>query len=95
MSINLGAAGISAIRFLRMSEHWPEFAQAFADVASAKAYAALESPPEARVDATAYARALVDIHVAITAAVQDINARAVPKLPITKRGSPMETTLAS
>ncbi len=80
MSINLGNAGYEAIRALRGSESWAAFCQALETTARDKLHYALECSVEIRVDATAYARAFHDIHVAIVATTKEVNARAVNKL---------------
>lgn len=87
MSINLGNAGYEAIRALRGSENWAVFCLAVETAARDKLHAALESSVENRVDATAYARAFHDIHVALVSTTKEVNARAVNRLSAKATGT--------
>lgn len=80
MSINLGTAAIEALGHLRTLESWPVVMGAIEEVTTSKLHAALNSSSAERVDATAYARALHDVFIALSAASQRVNARAVAKL---------------
>jgi len=80
MSINLGSPAIDAIGQIRSSEFWPIIMSALEEVTRAKLHAALESSSHDRVDATGYARALHDVFIALSAAGQRVNPRAVGKL---------------
>jgi len=80
MSINLGSPAIDAIGQIRNSESWPIIMTAMEECARNKLHAALESSVSDRVDATAYARAVHDVFVALAAASQRVNPRAIGKL---------------
>jgi hypothetical protein len=80
MSINLGSPAIDAIGNLRGSDIWPLIMTAIEECARAKLHAALESSIADRVDATAYARGIHDVFVALSAASQRVNPRVVSKL---------------
>jgi phosphopentomutase len=80
MSINLGTAGLEAIKNMRNSPHWEEFMLAFENATRQVLHNALSSDSAHRVDQTGYARALSDVHSALTAVTKDLNPRQVTKL---------------
>ena len=80
MSINLGHEGLQAARALRMDPQFAVLRAAIGEFAWKKIEAALDAPPELRVEATAYARALRDLYVAIEAGATDQMQRNI-KLP--------------
>lgn len=84
MSINIGTAGVEAVQALRTQPDWTKLMDAMGVVVRDRLHAALESPPEFRVDATAYARGLSDLHTAFYAATKAINPRQVNKLSAQK-----------
>lgn len=89
MSINLGNEGLAAARALRMDANFAALRAAIGEFAWARMNASLEVPQELRVEATAYARAVRDLYVAIEAGTIDQPQRAV-KVPRGRRSDAVE-----
>lgn len=87
MSLNLGNATMAACAALRTDASFAALRAGLADVAHQKIHAALDVPPEQRVEATSYARALRDVWLAIEAATLTVPQRQVA-LPKTRPGQP-------
>lgn len=68
MSINIGQAATDAVLALRGNEHFMTVLTNLHRVASAKLNEALFSTPDQRVDATAYARGISDVWIALEVA---------------------------
>lgn len=80
MSLNLGNEVMSAAQALRGDTNFAALRAAMVSVVHDKINGALESAPEHRVEATAYARALRDMWLALEAATQSVRVSTV-KLP--------------
>lgn len=80
MSLNIGTIGVDAVQALRINPDWTKLLDALSNVVRDRLHAALEAPPDFRVDATAYARALSDMHTALYAATKMVNPRQINKL---------------
>jgi hypothetical protein len=65
--INLGTPACEAIRELRGNPDFQKFVQAMGERVWDYTRNSLESPPEHRIDQTAYAKAMLDVWVAISA----------------------------
>lgn len=82
--MNLGNDGITAARALNGNESWNGVMAALGRVAAEHGDKALDCELTHRVDQTAYARALRDLWVALTAATAGVQPRLVekPKQPL-------------
>lgn len=85
MILNLGNKGMEAAKMLRFNPDWIAFCDALEGAARASLHRALESPVESRVDSTAYARGLCELHMTLHALMTDGNMRAPEKLSLTDR----------
>lgn len=94
MSINLGHEGLQAARALRMDPQFAVLRAAIGEFAWKKIEAALDAPPELRVETTAYARALRDLYVAIEAGATDQMQRNI-KVPRPGKGAVAAAAAAS
>ena len=79
MSLNIGTLACEAAKSLRQSSDWTTLRSELGRIMQDKLYAAVEAPPEARLDATAYARALRDLWTALEAATLELNPRQVER----------------
>lgn len=77
MSLNIGPDAINAIRELRNNEHFQTLMVELGRMVRQKCDVVLESPPEFRVDSTAYARGLRDVWVAVQGAALNVSPRAM------------------
>lgn len=86
MSLNLGNDVSEAALALRADPHFAALRAGMAKVVNDKISQALDSPVEQRVEATAYARALRDVWVALEAGAQNVRANTVklPRTPVEK-----------
>jgi hypothetical protein len=91
MSVNLGTEAVQAIYELRSEPQFARFVDAFGDYAQTQMMRSMGA--ENRVDATAYARAIYEIWVAIASAHTGKHQTQV-KPPSMTRGKVVETTLA-
>lgn len=87
MSLNLGNSTMAACAALRTDASFAALRTGLADIAHQKIHAALDVPPDARVEATSYARALRDVWLAIEAATLTVPQRQVA-LPKNKPAQP-------
>lgn len=84
MSLNLGTPTVQAAAALRPDPHFEQVRAGLAEVVQARVNAALDAPVEQRVEATAYARAIRDVWVALEAATLGVRPAAVatPRLKV-------------
>lgn len=94
MSINIGQAATDAVLALRGNEHFMTVLSAMHRVASDKLNESLLSSPDARVDATAYVRGVVDVWRALEVAYTGQHISQVPKpripRPAPAKAAPIE-----
>lgn len=79
MGLNLGTACLAAARALRTDPNWAIIREQLGVAALDRMNAGLDSAPELRVEATAYARALRDLWLAFEAGTLEIHQRQVEK----------------
>lgn len=79
MSLNLGDAATRAARTLCFNEGFTALRAGLGDLAQTKVNEAISSHPESRLEATAYARALRDVWVALEAAALGVRQQQVPQ----------------
>jgi hypothetical protein len=77
--MNLGNPVTEPARRLKDNKDWEELRAGLSDYASSAMNSALSAPPEMRVDATAYARAVRDVWVSLEAATAGVNPNQVKK----------------
>jgi hypothetical protein len=77
--INIGNDGVTACKNLKGNEFWDTLRAQIYRVAVERTDAALSSDPAARVDLTAYARAIRDLWVAVESATLEVNYRQIEK----------------
>lgn len=77
--MNLGSVATDAALRLKNNPDWIAFKAGLEATAGALMNASLASPPEARLDATAYARAVRDVWIAVEAATTATGQRGVAK----------------
>jgi hypothetical protein len=82
MSVNLGNEALQGIGALRGDGNFTAFRNGLEEFAAARIHAALETAPDMRVEATAYARAIRDISIAIEAACNGVHPNRAPKTPL-------------
>lgn len=87
MSLNLGNEGLKAAAELRASPHFAALLGALEARAYEMMTRALESDSAGRVDATAYARALRDLWIALESGATGVPQRAV-RQPRAAKGQP-------
>jgi hypothetical protein len=68
MSVNIGTAGVEAAQELRGNRDFERLLEALEVVVEKFHLSAIDSPPEFRVDQTAYARGMIDLWQALRAA---------------------------
>ena len=87
--INIGNDGVTACKNLKGNEHWDAVRAQLYRIAVERTDAALSSDPGARIDLTAYARALRDFWVALESATTEVSYRQVekPSRPIMTKGA--------
>lgn len=61
MSVNLGTQAVTATQELRNNKDFERLLEALGDLAQKRMIGAMNSPPEMRLDATAYARGMFDV----------------------------------
>lgn len=79
MSLNLGNDAMKACEALRANPDFQRLLAAIGPVVGARIELSLEVEPNVRVDATAYARGMRDVWVALQAATDQIQQRMVDK----------------
>ncbi|HEY1491979.1 MAG TPA: hypothetical protein VGF35_05090 [Steroidobacteraceae bacterium] len=68
MSVNIGTDGVQAVQELRGNREFERLLDALEIVAGKFHLSAIDSPPEFRVDQTAYARGMIELWQALRAA---------------------------
>ena len=84
MGVHLGPAH-EAAQALARSEVWPDFMAGLQAVVSNATHAALTATD--RVDATGYARGVLDLYQAIESAATGVRVNQLPKLPPRNKGA--------
>lgn len=79
MSLNIGTPAVKAAETLRGNPDWAAIRASLGELTRSRMNAALEAPPEQRVDATGYARALRDLYVAFESATTGVQIQRVAK----------------
>jgi hypothetical protein len=87
--VNIGNEGVMACRGLKGNEQWDMLRAQLYKLAADRTDVALNSDPSARVDLTAYARALRDLWVALESATLELRHQSVdkPNRPIMTKGA--------
>lgn len=87
MSLNPNNELVDAVKALHGNPDFAALREQLGVLASALTHRALEAPPEFRVDATAYARGVVDVWVMVEAAASGRRQNVVKKPALDKNGA--------